>query len=98
MGGRGGKYGDNDGGRSNTMPVNRDIVDVLQQVHTESVDESLADEDPGVDAERDARRRDEVSVERRCGAEEVCCCKARRKDQTGSWDVLQNKGHARSRS
>lgn len=61
---RRGEDGYDDSGRPNGVPPDGDVVDVLQEMHTEGVDESLADEYSGIDTNRDPRFWDEVGVER----------------------------------
>ena len=68
--------GDYDYGCPNGMPPDRDVVDVLEEVHAERVDETLKDKDSGVDANRDARRWHKRSVEGRKGGKEIGYCKA----------------------
>ena len=44
----------NNGNRSKSVPKHRDIVEVLEGAYAEGIDEPLADEDTGVDADGDA--------------------------------------------
>lgn len=63
--------GDDDRRGPDGVPPDGDVVDVLEQVHAERVDEPLADEHPGVYADRDTWCRDEARAQRRGGADEV---------------------------
>ena len=74
---RGGREdGDDHGGRPDGVPPDRDIVDVLEEVHAERVDEALADEDARVDADCDARFWDEGGPEGRERRDEIGCREA----------------------
>ena len=56
---------DDQASRSDGVPPYRDVVDVLEQMHAEGVDETLADKHTRVDTDSDTRLGNEVGVE--CG-------------------------------
>ena len=72
----GGEDGNNHGSSSDSMPPDRDAVDILEQVHPERVNGALANEDTGVDADRDGRFGDKGSAKCREGGDKICHCEA----------------------
>lgn len=84
--GRRGEHRDNERSRAHRVPPDRDVVDVLEQVHAERVDEALRDEHRGVDAGGDAWLGDEVRVERGQGRDEVRATIAGAVDMRSCWN------------
>ena len=69
--GRSSEHGDDERGRADGVPPDRDVVDVPEEVHTKGVDEALRDEHRGINADRNARLRNEVRVEGRESGDEI---------------------------
>ena len=60
-----------DSDRSKSVPKHRDVVEVLEGAYAEGIDESLREEDGGVDADGLAGRGHVVSPEGGCSGDEV---------------------------